>query len=74
MKNQHIITKLISIKSQVSELGIEFLGIEKSIRLDDVGTVLKPFIDIDASINNAIKKLRSDVPTGSIPKTNTLKS
>jgi len=74
MQKNNIVDKLISIKQQVSELGIEFLETKMPVELRDIGIVLKPFIDISESFDKSIKKLISDDISESIPKTNTLKN
>jgi len=73
MKNTEILESLISIKSQITELGIKHLENQMPIVLTDVGRILKPFTDMDSAVNLAIKKLTIDNP-GLIPKANTLKS
>lgn len=72
MQNDSIIKKLIGIKNQVSDLGIEFLETKTPIELRDIGIVLKPFLDLSDSFDKSIKKLTSDDITSSIPKSNTL--
>jgi hypothetical protein len=73
MQNDSIIKKLIGIKNQVSDLGIEFLETKTPIELRDIGLTLKPFIDLSDSFDKSIKKLSSSNIPGLIPKTNTLK-
>lgn len=73
MKNANIVDKLISIKLQLSELGIEYLETQMPIALSDVGRTLKPFTSISSTIDLSIKKLSSDVVPGCIPKSNTLR-
>ncbi|TDO68775.1 hypothetical protein EV143_12037 [Flavobacterium chryseum] len=74
MKNLSIVNKLIEIKSQISALGIEYLETQMPVALSDIGKTLKPFVEIGSSIDQAIKKLSSDVDPGSIPKSNNLQS
>ena len=74
MKNKSIVDKLLDIKRQISEVGIEYLGTQEPFPLSDVGKILKPFIDMDSSVSQAIKKFNSDIIQGSIPKSNTLQS
>ncbi|MBF7090483.1 hypothetical protein IUY40_02845 [Flavobacterium sp. ALJ2] len=74
MQNSNIKNKLIDIKRQITELGVEYLGTQEPIPLSDVGMTLKPFIKIDTAINLALKKISSNVIPGAIPKSNTLKS
>jgi hypothetical protein len=74
MQNSNIKNKLIEIQRQITELGVEYLGTQEPIPLSDVGMALKPFIKIDSAINMAIKRFSSDAVSGSIPKSNTLKS
>ncbi len=73
MQKNTIVDKLVSIKQQVSELGIEYLETKMPVELRDIGLVLKPFIDLSDSFDKSIKKLISDDISESIPKTNTLK-
>jgi hypothetical protein len=73
MQNNSIIKKLIAIKQQISDLGIEFLETKMPVELRDVGITLKPFIELSDSFDKSIKKLTSDDISNSIPKTNTLK-
>ena len=72
MKNTIISEKLIDIKRQISALGIEYLESHSPFILSDVDRILKPFTKIDSSIDRALKKLNSNVVSGSIPKSNTL--
>ncbi|RUT68657.1 hypothetical protein D0817_20060 [Flavobacterium cupreum] len=74
MKNQIIVNKLIDIKKQISELGIEYLETQMPVALSDIGKTLKPFVEIGSSIDQSIKKLSSDAAPGSIPKSNCLQS
>lgn len=74
MKNKSIVEKLLDIKQQVAKLGMEFLETQEPIPLSDIGLQLSPFIKIDSSIDQALKKFSSDVLPGSIPKSNSLKS
>jgi hypothetical protein len=73
MQENKIVDKLVSIKQQVSELGIEYLETQMPVELRDIGIVLKPFIDLSDSFDKSIKKLISDDISETIPKTNTLK-
>jgi hypothetical protein len=73
MQNESIIKKLIGIKEQVSNLGIEFLESNAPVELRDIGIVLKPFVDLSDSFDKSIKKLTTNNIPGLIPKTNTLK-
>lgn len=73
MQNSIIKNKLVDIKRQITELGVEYLAAQEPIPLSDVGMTLKPFIKIESTINLAIKRFSSDVIPGSIPKLNTLK-
>ena len=74
MQKNNIVDKLVSIKQQVSELGIEYLETQMPVELRDIGIVLKPFIDVSDMIDKSIKKMISDDISESIPKSNTLKS
>jgi len=74
MQKNNIVDKLVSIKQQVSELGIEYLETKMPVELRDIGIVLKTFIDLSDSFDKSIKKLISDDISESIPKSNTLKS
>lgn len=73
MPNIIISEKLIDIKRQLTELGVEYLESHSPFILSDVQKILKPFTNIDSSINQALKKITSDSVPGSIPKSNTLK-
>ena len=73
MKNKNIVEKLLDIKQQVAKLGIEYLESHSPFILSDVDRILKPFTNIDSSIDRALKKLNSNVVPGSIPKSITLK-
>ena len=74
MQENKIVDKLVSIKQQVSELGIEYLETQMPVELRDLGTVLKPFIDVSDIIDKSIKKLISNDISEGIPKSNTLQS
>lgn len=73
MKNLTIVNKLIDIKKQISELGVEYLDTQMPVALSDVGRTLKPFVDIGSTLDQSIKKLSSDQIPGCIPKSNSLK-
>ena len=73
MKNNIIVNKLIDLKLQLSELGIEYLETQMPVALSDIGKTLKPFTSISSSIDISIKKLSSEDIPGLIPKANNLK-
>jgi hypothetical protein len=74
MKNKIIVEKLLDIKKQISDLGIEYLETQMPVALSDIGKTLKPFVEIGSSLDQSIKKLSSDVTPGSIPKSNNFQS
>ncbi|OHT44455.1 hypothetical protein [Flavobacterium tructae] len=73
MGNREILEQLVRIKKEVTDLGLKHIENQMPVVLSDIGKVLKPFTDIDSSINFALKKL-SDEFTGSIPKSNSIRS
>ena len=73
MENNQTIEKLVTIKAELSQIGYEYLETKKPVELRDLGVVLKPFIELSDSFDKTIKKLKSDIITESIPKSNTIK-
>ena len=73
MENNQIVDKLVTMKAELSKLSIEYLDTKMPVELRDLGVVLKPFIELSDSFDKTIKKLKSDIITESIPKSNTIK-
>ena len=73
MGNNQTIEKLVTIKAELSQIGYEYLETKMPVELRDLGVVLKPFIELSDSFDKTIKKLKSDIITESIPKSNTIK-
>ncbi len=70
MSIETTILDLAELKKRNSKIGAKFLNDSAPLHLTDISKYLKPFVDIEAQIEKAMKTLENQ---RSIPKTSQIK-